>query len=138
MKRVIQAAALAGLAALTVACSSGGTSGTPAASAPASPGASADASAPAGNGMTIVAKDIAFQPATLTIPAGTATQITLDNQDAAPHNLAIKDASGTTVFKGEIDNGQGKVTYNVNALPAGSYGFWCEVHPNMTGTLNVQ
>jgi plastocyanin len=26
----------------------------------------------------------------------------------------------------------------VDALPAGTYGFWCEVHPNMTGTLTVQ
>jgi plastocyanin len=138
MKRVIQAAALAGLAALTVACSSGGTSGTPAASAPSSPAASADASAPTGSGTTVVAKDIAFQPTSLTIPADTATQITLDNQDAAPHNIAIKDASGATVFKGEIDPGQGKITYNVNALPAGGYQFWCEVHPNMTGTLTVQ
>ena len=138
MKRVIQAAALAGLAALTVACSSGGSSGTPAATAASSPGASAEASAPAGSGTTIVAKDIAFNPTAVTIPADTATQITLDNQDAAPHNIAVKDASGATVFKGEIQGGQGQATYNVNALPAGSYQFWCEVHPNMTGTLTVQ
>ena len=133
MKRVLQAAALAGLAALTVACSSGGSSGTPAPSA----AASADASAPAAGGTTVVAKDIAFQPTTLSIPADTATAITFDNQDAAPHNLAIKDASGAQVFKGEIVT-QTKTTYNVNALPAGAYQYWCEVHPNMTGTLTVQ
>ena len=138
MKRVIQAAALAGLAALTVACSSGGTGDSPAASTPASPAASADASAPAASGTTVVAKDIAFQPTSITLPADTATQITLDNQDAAPHNIAIKDASGAQVFKGDIDNGQGKITYNVGPLAAGSYTFWCEVHPNMTGTVTVQ
>ena len=33
-----------------------------------------------------------------------------------PHNIAIKDASGATVFKGEIQDGQGKITYDVNAL----------------------
>ena len=132
MKRVIQAVALAGLAALTVACSSGGGS-TAAPSAPSSPGASA----PAGSGTTVVAKDLAFDPTSLTIPADTATQITLDNQDAAPHNIAIKDASGATVFKGEIVTQQ-KVTYDLAALPAGSYTFWCEVHPNMTGTLTAQ
>jgi len=76
-------------------------------------------------------------PTSLTIPAATATAITFDNQDAAPHNIAIKDASGAQVFKGEIVT-QTKVTYNVDALPAGTYGFWCEVHPNMTGTLTVQ
>ena len=133
MKRVLQGLALAGLAAMTVACSSGGSSGTPAPTA----AASGDTSSPAAGGTTVVAKDIAFQPTSLTIPADTATAITFDNQDAAPHNMAIKDASGAQVFKGEIVT-QTKVTYNVNALPAGTYGFWCEVHPNMTGTLAVQ
>ena len=133
MKRVLQGLALAGLAAMTVACSSGGSSSTPAPTA----AASGDTSSPATGGTTVVAKDIAFQPTSLTIPADTATAITFDNQDAAPHNMAIKDASGAQVFKGEIVT-QTKVTYNVNALPAGTYGFWCEVHPNMTGTLAVQ
>ena len=133
MKRVLQALALAGLAAMTVACSSGGSSNTPAPTA----AASGDTSSPAAGGTTVVAKDIAYQPTSLTIPAATATAITFDNQDAAPHNMAIKDASGAQVFKGEIVT-QTKVTYNVDALPAGTYGFWCEVHPNMTGTLTVQ
>jgi len=133
MKRVLQGLALAGLAAMTVACSSGGSSNTPAPTA----AASGDTSSPAAGGTTVVAKDIAYQPTSLTIPAATATAITFDNQDAAPHNIAIKDASGAQVFKGEIVT-QTKVTYNVDALPAGTYGFWCEVHPNMTGTLAVQ
>ena len=133
MKRVLQGLALAGLAAMTVACSSGGSSSTPAPTA----AASGDTSSPATGGTTVVAKDIAYQPTSLTIPAATATAITFDNQDAAPHNIAIKDASGAQVFKGEIVT-QTKVTYNVDALPAGTYGFWCEVHPNMTGTLTVQ
>ena len=133
MKRVLQGLALAGLAAMTVACSSGGSSNTPAPTA----AASGDTSSPAAGGTTVVAKDIAYQPTSLTIPAATATAITFDNQDAAPHNIAIKDASGAQVFKGEIVT-QTKVTYRVDALPAGTYGFWCEVHPNMTGTLTVQ
>jgi plastocyanin len=133
MKRVVQALALAGLAALTVACSGGGSSPAPATDTPTSPGASA----PAGSGTTIVAKDLAFQPTTVTIAADTPTEIVFDNQEQVPHNIAIKDAAGATVFKGEIVTGT-KVTNAVPALAAGAYAFWCEVHPNMTGTLTAE
>jgi plastocyanin len=132
MKLVLQGLALTALAAATIACSSGGASPAPVSQAPASPGASA----PAGSALTVVAKDIAFQPTTLTIPADTPTEIVLDNEEAAPHNIAIKDSTGATVFKGEVVS-QTKVTNAVPALAAGSYQFWCEVHPNMVGTITA-
>ena len=133
MKRLALGLSLAAIALLTVACSSSGSTPAPATGSPASPGASA----PAGEGVVIVAKDLAFSPTEVTIPADTATEIVLDNQEAAPHNIAIKDAAGATVFKGEIVT-QTKVTNAVPALAAGAYGFWCEVHPNMTGTLTAE
>lgn len=133
MKRLIQGLALTALAVLTVACSSGGSTPAPGTTAPSSPGASG----PAGSGNVIVAKDLVFQPTSLTIKADTPTEIVLDNQEAAPHNIAIKDAAGATVFKGEIVS-SAKVTNAVPALGAGAYTFWCEVHPNMTGTLTVE
>jgi plastocyanin len=133
MKRLALGLALGAIALLTVACSSSGATQAPASAGPASPGASA----PAGGGTTIVAKNIAFEPTTVTVKAGSPTDIVLDNQDSAPHNIAIKDASGATVFKGEIISGPTQKTYNVAALTAGTYQFWCEVHPNMTGTLTA-
>ena len=75
MKRVFQALALVGLAAMTVACSSGGSSSTPAATAAASGDTSSPAGSPAAGGRTIVAKDIAFNPTTVTIPADTAKTV---------------------------------------------------------------
>ena len=43
-------------------------------------------------------------------PGGHAVTIDFDNQDGAPHNIAISDASGASVFKGEIVSAT-KVTY---------------------------
>ena len=39
--------------------------------------------------------------------------------------------------KGDLITGPAKTTYNVEALPAGTYPFICSVHTNMTGTLKV-
>ncbi len=134
MQQLVRGLALATIAVIAIACGGGGA--TP---APATPGASAspEASDPAGTGLAVVAKDLAFQPTALTAKADTAFTIDFDNQESAPHNIAIKDASGAEKFKGEIVSSK-KITYNVPALAAGAYTFWCEVHPNMTGTLTVQ
>ncbi len=122
---------LVALAVVTVACSggSGASASAPAASAPA-------ASAPAGDAITVIAKDLKFSTASITAPADEAFQIILDNQESAPHNIAIKDAAGAEVFKGEIVTST-KVTNEIPALTAGAYEFWCEVHPDMKGTLTA-
>ena len=128
--------ALATIAVIAVACSGGGATSAPASPA-ASPAGSPGASAPAGASVSLAAATLAFDKTTLTAKADAPFTIDFDNKDSAPHNVAIKDASGSEKFKGEIVTGK-KVTYNVPALAAGTYTFWCEVHPNMTGTLTVQ
>src|SRR5512141_276371 len=74
-------------------------SGAPASAAP-SEGASG------GTGGTIVqisASNIAFEQTEVSAPAGTAFTIHFNNKDAGtPHNVAIKDASGMAMFKGDI------------------------------------
>jgi len=135
MKRLVLSLALVALAAITAACSgAGGSTSSPAASAPAA--SAPAASAPAGDGIVVVAKDLKFSTASITAPADEAFQIVLDNQEAAPHNIAIKDGTGAVVFKGEIVTST-KVTNEVPALAAGAYEFWCEVHPDMKGTLTA-
>jgi plastocyanin len=111
----------------------------PSASVPASVAPSPATSPSAGGqAVDITASGIAFTTPNVTAPAGTAFTIHFDNQDAGtPHNVQIKDASGASVFKGEIFNGVAAKDYQVNALQAGTYSFVCDVHPNMTGTLTA-
>ena len=118
-------------------------SGSPAASgepgASASPGASpAPSAAPGGTVVTESALNIAFEVGQLEVPADTAFQIEFENKDAGiPHNIDIKDASGGSVYVGEIFPGVETRTYDVAPLAAGSYTYICTVHPNMTGTLTA-
>ena len=61
-----------------------------------------------------------------------------NNDPGIPHNVEIKNASGASMFKGQIITGPAKMSYQVPALAAGTYMFVCDVHPNMTGTLTVK
>jgi plastocyanin len=128
MKRLVLSLGLVAAAGLFAAC--GGVSAAPATDAPAT-------SAPAGSGSTVVAKDLKFQQTSVSVPAGAAFDLVLDNQEAAPHNIAISADTGASVFKGEIVS-NAKVTYSVPALAAGAYPFICEVHPEMKGTITAE
>ncbi len=93
---------------------------------------------PAAGTIELTAQNIAFDKAELQVPADTAFQLVFHNQDASvPHDVAIHEGSptGAEVFKGEVFPGVDTKTYDVPALKAGTYGFICTVHPNMTGTL---
>ncbi|MFZ5853803.1 MAG: cupredoxin domain-containing protein [Chloroflexota bacterium] len=121
--------------------SAGLTAGGGAAASPAPAGSPAPAAsgAPAATTLQVTAQNIQFDKSELEAPAGQPFAIEFNNQDAGvPHNVAIKDANGQEVFKGEIFNGVATRTYQVPALPAGTYTFYCTVHPNMTGTLTIK
>ena len=126
MKRFLLALGLVALAAFSAACSSA--SAQPKPSGPVDP-----------NGPTIVAKNMVFAPASVEIAAGRNVTIHFDNQDSAPHNVAIyKDASASEkISVGEIVTAA-KVDQVIPALAAGTYFFRCDVHTNMTGTIVVK
>ena len=130
------AASSAGPAASGSPAASPGASGVPAASA--GPGASSGAT---GTLLEITASGVQFDKAELTAPAGVPFQIKFTNNDAGiPHDVAIhKDTpTGEIVWQGDVFSGVDTRTYDVPALAAGTYGFSCIVHPNMTGTLTVK
>ena len=128
MKRLILGLGLVALAAVSTACSGSG--------ATAAPSDGPAASVPPG-AVTIVAKDLAFSPTEVTVPADEPVTIVMDNQEDAPHNMYVKDSTGAEVFKGEIVSKQ-PITYSIDPLTAGMYPFICEVHPNMTGTITAE
>ncbi len=96
-------------------------------------------SAPAGD-VTITAQGVAFLESEFTAPADTAFTIAFVNNDPVPHNVALHEGSptGPEVWQGEIFPGPDSRLYEVDPLPAGTYGFICTVHPNMTGTATIE
>jgi plastocyanin len=89
--------------------------------------------------LRIAADDLAFSTSALSAPADEPFQIAFDNQESAPHNVAIYgDESATEqVFGSDPFSGPAVVTYDVPALAPGSYFFRCDVHPDMAGELAV-
>jgi cytochrome c oxidase subunit 2 len=91
--------------------------------------------------IDITAENIKFEQTEVSAKADAPFQIAFANNDpGTPHNVAIHRDSptGEEIFQGELFNGVAEKTYDVPALPAGTYGFVCTVHPTMTGTLKVR
>lgn len=92
-------------------------------------------SAPPG-GAVITAQGIAFDRATVVVPAGKPFSLLFENRDSAPHNVRIfDDDPGQPLFTGEIFGGQDSRAYDVPSIPAGSHRFRCDVHTEMAGTI---
>lgn len=91
-------------------------------------------SAPPG-GAVITAEAIAFDRSELAVPAGVRVPLLFENRESAPHNVTIVDDAGRTLFVGEVFSGSASRTYDVGPLPAGTYRFRCDVHPEMSGTV---
>jgi cytochrome c oxidase subunit II len=101
--------------------------------------APAPSGAASGAVLELAAQNLAWSTTALQAPAGQPFTIHLKNNDpSVPHNVEIKDATGATVFKGDLVTGPAEANYAVKALKAGTYSFACTVHPNMTGTITVQ
>jgi plastocyanin len=129
MKRLITVLSLISLVLVLAACSSGANAATPS-----GPPQSVDP-----NALQISAKDLKFSTSTLNAPAEVAFSIVFDNQESAPHNVAIYKDQGASqkVLVEEPFGGPKVVTYHVGPLAAGSYFFRCDVHTDMKGTLTV-
>ena len=97
------------------------------------------------NPRSIAAKDIAFNKDCLAGPVQRPFEVTFENQEPVPHNVAFyrgKDANAPPILprsETPVFPGPRTVTYRLPSLPAGSYFFRCDVHPGaMQGQLVVR
>jgi plastocyanin len=74
--------------------------------------------------------NFSFAPATLTVKAG--TQITWTNGDDIPHTVVSDDHA----FKSKVLDTDEKFTFM--ASKAGTYSYFCSIHPKMTGKVVVE
>lgn len=104
------------------------------------PKAAGAACSPNGTKLSITVFDSKFDKKCLAAPANQAFTIDFTNLDRGiPHNLSIyqDQTESRTYFKGELIDGPGKTTYSVRGLPAGTFVFLCDPHPDMNGTFIV-
>ena len=86
------------------------------------------------SGPTVTVRELAFQDASVTVPAGTA--VTWTNEDSVAHTVTSGTPDETTgVFDEPLPAG-GQATVTVEE--PGTYAYFCEIHPSMTAELVVE
>jgi len=74
--------------------------------------------------------NFSFGPQTVTVPVG--ATVTWTNRDDIPHTVVSTDG----VFKSKVRDTDEKFSYTFTK--AGTYPYFCSVHPKMTRTIVVQ
>jgi plastocyanin len=93
--------------------------------------AAQSAEAPAAAEVPVDLRDFAYSPNPIEINAG--DTVTWTNQDEVPHTATGEDRD--VLQSGTIAPG---ASFSQVFPEAGEFGFFCEFHPNMTGTVVVQ
>ena len=105
--------------------------GAPKTQVAAAPKASAAVSVQAAPVATssVAIQDFDFKPAAITVLAG--TTVTWTNKDVEQHTVTARDKSFNS------DAIAGDKTFSVTSDKAGSYEYFCQIHPHMVGTVVV-
>jgi plastocyanin len=83
---------------------------------------------------TVEAVDIAFAPTSVAVPVG--ATVTWTNQDVVGHTVTSGAPGDPDGLFDEPLGAEGD-TATVTFEEPGTYGYFCEVHPNMTGEVVV-
>ena len=74
--------------------------------------------------------NFSFGPGTLTVPVG--TTVTWTNRDDIPHTVVSTEG----LFKSKVLDTDEKFSFTFSK--AGTYPYFCSIHPKMTGKVIVQ
>ncbi len=88
--------------------------------------------APAGGGALVGIKDSRYDPTDISIAAG--ESVTFTNNDGYDHTVTSKDDSPIEYNSDTFGEGE---TFEQTYDEAGSYSFFCKIHPTMRGTVTV-
>jgi amicyanin len=69
-----------------------------------------------------------FQPQSVTIQKG--DTVTWTNQDTVAHDVKFSDSESPSLNKGDL--------YSKTFNTPGNYGYFCDIHPYMKGTVIVK
>lgn len=83
------------------------------------------------NGATVRIGNFAFDAQTVTVAPG--ATVTWVNDDDAPHTVVAED--GRSFRSKTLDTGD---TFSFTFMSAGTFGYFCSVHPHMTGKVVVK
>jgi plastocyanin len=95
-----------------------------------SPNVTANTQQPATKEVKI--DNFSFGPVTLTVPVG--ATVTWSNRDDIPHTVVSTD--DPKAFKSKALDADEKFSFTFSK--AGSYPYFCSIHPKMTGKVIVQ
>ena len=128
--RAVTTAAVVLVLALFVAGCGGQAGDTATTATNAGTGTAASASTIPAGAIPVVMKNTAFAPADVTIKAG--QTVAWVNQDSMQHDVVANDGS----FRSQLlDTGQ---VFTFTFSKAGSFPYYCAIHPQMKGTVTVQ
>ena len=82
--------------------------------------------------MEVKIDNFSFGPVELTVPVG--TTVTWTNRDDIPHTVVSTDDLKT--FKSNVLDSDEKFSFTFSK--AGTYPYFCSIHPKMTGKIVVQ
>ena len=94
-----------------------------------SPSVAANDQPPAAN-ADVKIDNFSFGPQTVTVPVG--TTVTWTNRDDIPHTVVSTDG----LFNSKVRDTDERFSYTF--AKAGTYPYYCSVHPKMTGKVVVQ